>query len=131
MLISLLSMMAMAQDAGDIAAPPVQIRKNPACTCAAEAEQDLLTLRGLVVDAEITLAPDGRSPNERQATIFDIKPNNDSDVEGRTRIWHSTKKSNCGLTFDYGLQYSLIVRRTEEGALETDACLMPEAGSAS
>ncbi len=130
MLISLLSMMAMAQDAGDLAAPPIEIRRAPECTCPDEIDQDLLILRGLVVDAEITLAPDGRSPNERQATIFDIKPNNDFDIEGRTRIWHSTNESQCGLSFDYGLQYSLIVRRTEEGAIETDACLMPELDSA-
>ena len=130
MLISLLSMMAMAQDAGDLTSPPISIRKGPECTCPEEAGQEVLRLRGLVVDAEITLAPDGRSPNERQATIFDIKPNNQGDIEGRTRIWHSTKKSSCGLTFDYGLQYSLIVRRTEEDALETDACLMATKKSA-
>ncbi len=123
MLISLLSMMLL-QSAGDLAAPPIEIRKAKVCTCPDEMDENLLMLRGLVVDAEVTLAPDGRSPNERQATIFDIKPNNKVDIEGRTRIWHSTNKSQCGLTFDYGLQYSLIVRRTEEGDLETDACLM-------
>ncbi len=124
MLISLLSVVTLAQSASDLAAPPIQIRKAPECTCTDETPDGVLVLSGLVVDAELTLAEDGRSPNERQATIFDVSAANALNARGRTKIWHSTNPASCGLTFDYGLQYSVAVRRTENGALETDECLM-------
>lgn len=135
MLISLLSMMVMAQgaearSADALSTPPIQIRKTPECTCSDEIDDSALILQGLVVDAELRLGADGRSPDERQATIFDVKPANSLDIKGRTRIWHSTNSQQCGLTFDYGLQYSLAVRRTEDGAFETDACLMRSAQKA-
>lgn len=124
MLISFLAMLAMAQSAGDLGAPPPDVRKAPECRCPEAPEEAVLFLRGLVVDAEITVAPDGRSPNERQATIFTINPSADHDHKGRTRIWHTTKTESCGVTFDYGLQYLVAVRRTDDGDLETDECLM-------
>ncbi|MHA7872092.1 MAG: hypothetical protein ACX939_07070, partial [Hyphococcus sp.] len=107
---------------------PVEIRKPASCRCPETLEDGVLTLRGLVVDAELTVAADGRSANERQATIFNVSRSGDHDVQGRTRIWHSTIPANCGLTFDYGLQYTLFVRRNEDGTLETDQCLMRRAG---
>ena len=124
MLISFLAVLAMAQSAGDLGAPPPEVGKKPECRCPDTLEDGVLFLRGLVVDAEVTVAPDGRTPNERQATIFTINPSTDHDYKGRTRIWHTTKTESCGITFDYGLQYLLAVRRTEDGALETDECLM-------
>ena len=124
MLTSFLVVLALAQNTGDLGAPPVEIRKTPECRCPETLEDGALFLRGLVVDAEVTVAADGRSPNERQATIFTINPSADHDYKGRTRIWHTTKPESCGITFDYGLQYLLAVRRTEDGALETDECLM-------
>lgn len=124
MLTSFLAVLAMAQTAGDLGAPPPDVRKEPECRCPETPQDGVLFLRGLVVDAEVTVAPDGRSPNERQATIFTINPSADHDYKGRTRIWHTTKTESCGVTFDYGLQYLLAARRTEDGALETDACLM-------
>jgi len=124
MLTSFLAVLATAQTAGDLGAPPVDIRKAPECRCPEAPEEAVVFLRGLVVDAEITVAPDGRSPNERQATVFTINPSAEHDYKGRTRIWHTTRTESCGVTFDYGQQYVLPVRRTEDGALETDECLM-------
>ncbi len=75
-----------------------------------------------MVDAEVTLSADGLSPADRQATIFNVTSSS-TDIEGRTRIWHATKPSQCGVTFDYGKKYSVVARETAEG-FETDACLM-------
>lgn len=124
MLTSFLAVLALAQTAGDLGAPPPDVPKAPECRCPEAPEEAVVFLRGLVVDAEVTVAPDGRSPNERQATIFTITPSADHNYKGRTRIWHTTKTESCGITFDYGLQYLVAVRRTEDGALETDECLM-------
>ncbi len=117
-----------AQGGADyLAKPPVSIRKGPSCQCTDEIEDGVLTLIGIVVDAEITLAADGISANDRQATIFSINPSTANDYKGRTKIWHSSSKAQCGMTFNYGAKYKLTVRKTEDGALETDACLMRQA----
>lgn len=116
---------------GAIAAAP-ELKAPPsvraACPCPKEPEPGVMTLRGLVVDAELTLGPDGRSANDRQATIFDITPGNPYGVSGRTRIYHSTDTNKCGVLFDYGSKYLLRVRKTENGEFETDKCLMLCAG---
>ena len=109
-------------------APP-EVKEAPSvradCICAEEIAADVVILEGLVVDAEVTLGPDGRSPNERQATVFDIWRAQGAEISGRTRVWHSSNKKSCGIVFDYGRKYSLAVQRNAEtGDLETDACLM-------
>ncbi len=111
-------------DDGALGAPPI-LRKAPAatCTCSDARAPGIIILEGLIVDAEVTLAPDRLSINDRQATIMDVAKSND-DVKGRTRIWHTTSEKSCGVTFDYGRTYEVAVRRAEDGEFETDQCLM-------
>lgn len=93
------------------------------CTCPDTPEKPFAIVEGFVVDAEVSLAANGRSVNERQATIFDVK--NASRIEnGRTRIWHSSNTKKCGVTFDYGKKYKVALRKSKSGQLETDKCLM-------
>lgn len=111
-----------------LTAPPV-LRKVPVntCTCTGAREPGIIILEGLIVDAEVTLAPDRISINDRQATIMDVAKSSDG-VKGRTRIWHTTSEKSCGVTFDYGRTYEVAVRTTEDGEFETDQCLMRQAG---
>ncbi len=111
-----------------LTAPPV-LRKVPAttCTCSAAREPGIIILEGLIVDAEVTLAPDRISINDRQATIMEVVKSTE-DIKGRTRIWHTTSEKSCGVTFDYGRTYEIAVRTTEDGEFETDQCLMRQAG---
>lgn len=111
--------------AADVQFPEPSVRAP--CHCPDAMEPGLVYLEGLVVDAELTVAPDGRTPNDRQATVFDIKPGNAVGVSGRTRIFHSNNTNKCGVVFDYGKQYELVVRKTGDGQYETDKCLMPQA----
>ncbi|MEM8771823.1 MAG: hypothetical protein AAGD92_09275 [Pseudomonadota bacterium] len=114
-------LLAVAAAQSPVPLPP-QIRKPPekTCTCSGEAEPGLRQIEGFVVDAEVTLASDGRSANDRQATIF--APGSVGNAE-RIRVFHFTSAKNCGVTFDYGKKYTLTVRTLEDGALETDRCL--------
>ncbi len=107
-----------------LTAPPV-LRNIPAntCTCADAREPGIIILEGLIVDAEVTLAPDRISINDRQATIMDVVKSTE-DIKGRTHIWHTTSEKSCGVTFDYGRTYKVAVRRAEDGEFETDQCLM-------
>ncbi len=98
--------------------PPMQIQPRSKCSCPAEPEQEVLI--------QVTLAADGLSPADRQATIFNITRSGNHDLKGRTKIWHSTIRNQCGVTFDYGRKYKLSVRMIE-GAIDTDACLMRQA----
>jgi hypothetical protein len=151
MLAIVLSMLALGQGAGETAPcpddapqsvdflskPPIQIRKAPSCQCPETPEDGVLIIEGLVVDAEVTLAPGGLSVNDRQATIFNILTASEDGLKGRTKIWHSSNLAQCGVTFNYGAKYKLIVRRlkdddedsAKQGVLETDACLMRQSAA--
>jgi len=94
------------------------------CLCPAPVEGAIVRLEGLVVDAELTLGPDGRTANDRQATIFEIWRSDGAEVSGRTKVWHSADTEACGVIFDYGRKYQLAARKNEAGELETDACVM-------
>lgn len=110
-----------AQDADLTYAPP--IRKPPSdCTCPANVRSDVV-FSGYVVDAEMRLAADKLSVEDRMATVFDVKESNDGDVSGRTRVWHDVSEAKCGVSFDYGKKYTVAARRNDEGELETDQCL--------
>jgi hypothetical protein len=100
------------------------------CPCRDEIPADVLIVEGLVVDAEASLDPDRRAPNDRQATIFDIFRASRGDHSDRTKIWHSTNTNKCGVVFDYGRRYVVAARENEDGALETDKCLMRAAKAA-
>ena len=113
-----------SQTAQELSAPPTTVKKAQSCFCPSQIEADLVTMNGLVVGAEVTLAPDRLSTNERQATIFDIASADQSGINGRTKIWHVTSAAKCGVTFDYGKTYRVVARLTETGEYETDRCLM-------
>lgn len=95
------------------------------CRCPEEVESDFLIIEGLVVDARVSLAPDGRSANDRQVTFFNVV-REINEIEGRIPVWHSTDPAQCGVTFDYGKKYKVPVRKTIDDALETDQCLMKQ-----
>ncbi len=112
----------------DLTAPPKLNRARAIlCGCAKAAAPDFL-LTGLVVDAELVLGADKRSAADRQATIFNIlsamKNGEPIDTRGRTKIFHGTNINECGVAFDYGKQYMVYARKSEDGAYETDYCLM-------
>lgn len=117
-----------AQSGDETLTTAPEARKAPSvrakCTCPDETEAGVLILEGLVVDAELKLAADGRSPRPRQATIFDVSGENGKGVSGRTPVYHMTDKAACGVVFDYGKKYTLAVREDDAGEFETDACLM-------
>ena len=126
MLIAVLSAALFAQASPAELTEPPRLRQplTPQCACADEPQTDYVTLEGLVVDAEVTLAASGRAVNARQATIFEVARASEQDVRGRTRLWHTTIIEQCGVTFEYGRRYTVAARRTEAGDLETDECLM-------
>jgi hypothetical protein len=123
-LIFLISALGVQSADSALTAPPV-VRKVPAntCTCTGAREPGIIILEGLIVDAEVTLAPDRISINDRQATIMEVVKSTE-DIKGRTRIWHTTSEKSCGVRFDYGRTYKVAVRTTEDGEYETDQCLM-------
>lgn len=115
-------MAVMAQDIGDLTAPPVA-KKLSDCVCPADASPDV-TLSGYVIDAKVVLGADRRSVEDRMATIFDVKSSNTSSVSGRTPVWHHISDDACGVSFDYGKKYTVYARWGENKELETDSCLM-------
>lgn len=127
MLIAFLAAFAAAQvSPADLAAPPPLYPERPArpaCACSEETPANVTTIEGLVVDAEVTLGVDGRSVNDRQATIFEVARAVNPD--GRVKIWHSTIDAQCGVTFEYGRKYKIVARQAKNETLETDACLTP------
>lgn len=114
-----------AMQGGDLTAPPVLMDKTPACSCPAGSASDLV-LSGYVIDAKIIPGADLRSYEPRMATIFDVSSSSDKSVTGRTEVWHTFGEAACAVSFDYGKTYTVKARRTGEGELETDACLMGE-----
>ena len=118
---SVLLLVIAAQGADPYAAP--EIKKFSDCTCPADASADV-TLSGYVIDAKVILGADGRSVEDRMATIFDVKSSNDSSISGRTAVWHSIDEDSCGVSFDYGKKYTVRARWSDNEELETDACLM-------
>lgn len=115
----------------ETAAPPATKPLPSKCVCAQKimenAGEILVVVEGVVVDAQMTLSQDGRLANDRMATIFNLQQ--DSAIRGRTPIWHNVDPDNCGVRFDYGRSYKLIVRKLENGVLETDFCLLERRSS--
>ncbi|MEO1136355.1 MAG: hypothetical protein AAFW68_07065 [Pseudomonadota bacterium] len=120
-MLALLFMIAF-QNADPLTEPPA-LKDESACICPALKEKPDVTLSGHVVDARVILSADQRSVEDRMATIFDVKTS-DAGLTGRTAVWHDVSDAKCGVTFDYGKNYSVAARRGENGDLETDRCLM-------
>ncbi|MEO1250848.1 MAG: hypothetical protein AAFW81_00700 [Pseudomonadota bacterium] len=110
----------------DLTAPPDFERgQRILCGCA-KAQGPSFVVEGIVVDAELRLGPDGRSAADLQTTIFSLlSAPDEAGLDGeRVRVLHDSRADKCGVRFDYGKRYSVPVRRTDEGALETGYCLM-------
>ncbi len=108
-----------AQPGAELTAPPDFTRAQAIiCSCASAPAPETV-LEGLVVDAELTLRPDGLRANDRQATVFET-----ANAKDRFKVFHSTSQSACGVAFDYGKKYAIPVRTSDDGAYETDFCLM-------
>lgn len=118
---------AQAGSPGDLAAPPpLPMRDAPAirCACPAQEPVERIVFTGIVVDAELRVDASGRAVEPRQATVFRLIRADDPSLETPVKVWHPIESERCGLSFDYGRQYTLAARRTETGALETDQCLL-------
>lgn len=118
---------AQTGSSGDLAAPPPLPARNALavrCACPAEVPQERIVFTGIVMDAELRVDATGRAVEPRQATVFRLIRADDPSLESPVKVWHPVESERCGLSFDYGRQYTLVVRRTEKGALETDQCLL-------
>ncbi|MEZ5896404.1 MAG: hypothetical protein R3C40_02485 [Parvularculaceae bacterium] len=110
-------------DAPEIKQPP---KPDPYAKCVCE-EGDAATVMsfvGIVSDAQVLLGDDGRSPADRQATIFKVVKTIKGEVSNPAKVWHMTAPEKCGVTFDYGKRYDVAVIAVEDG-LETSWCLKP------
>ncbi len=107
-------------------APPAEIVYDPylECTCPETPPKGVIEISGLPKDAQLALAPDGRSVLREQTTIFSVLRSSSPDIKGEVGVWHSTNPKDCGVSYDYGRRYTVrIVRRNDR--LETDYCLAP------
>ncbi|MEO0695121.1 MAG: hypothetical protein AAFY84_03395 [Pseudomonadota bacterium] len=123
----ILFLLIAAQDPGlgpDFSARTQSIDPYLNCGCSARAERYDAEFLGTPSDAELRLGPDGLSVLPRQATIFTVSRSDDADIAGTVKVWHVTKPEDCGLTFDYGRQYTVRVKKASDG-LETSWCIDP------
>lgn len=94
------------------------------CVCEATGEAEVVRFRGAAVDAIVAVGPDGRTPQDRQATLFTLM----RPVKGLAapvKVWHLKNPHKCGVTFDYGKLYDVVAVKSGE-ELETSYCLMPK-----
>lgn len=106
--------------------PARQIDPYALCSCANADRSNLVSFTGIASDAQMILGADGRSAEERQATIFKVVKGKGADVSDPAKVWHVTNPAKCGVRFDYGKRYTVIAAKKENGELETSYCLMPK-----
>ena len=94
------------------------------CGCSEERKKWEFEFTGIVTDADLRLAPGGRSTLPRQGTIFDIVRSDKSDLGETIKVWHLTDPKSCGVSFAYGRRARVRVRSAEDG-WETDYCIDP------
>ncbi|MEZ5919790.1 MAG: hypothetical protein R3C60_00410 [Parvularculaceae bacterium] len=92
------------------------------CVCPDIDRTKIVRFSGYVSDAQLTIAPDGKSVLDRQATIFE-SVKSASDLGDRVKLWHNIKPEKCGLSFDYGKRYEIVATKIDD-RVETNACLM-------
>ena len=116
---------AVQADAADpsLTAPP-ELRSQ--CRCKSLDGAEAVTIRGFAIDGEIRVAENGRDPMPRQATVFRVLSANGVEAQTPFKVWHMTAPDQCGVTFDYGKLYVVVLRRSGE-EYETDQCLMRSA----
>ena len=94
------------------------------CVCETARNATLVRFRGSAQDAIVTVGPDGRKPEDRQATLFSlIRPV--AGLSSPVKVFHSTAPAKCGVSFDYGKIYDVVAVKSGD-ALETSYCLMPK-----
>jgi hypothetical protein len=131
MLLTLAASLFLAQQSAPDGPP--EVRELPKadpylrCRCSEDAEDDLISVTGVVKDARFTLAPGGKRVIDRQETIFEVIRASEAGIDGEVAIAHPIKPESCGVSFDYGRQYTVMVRKVE-GELETDWCIDPRRG---
>lgn len=106
--------------------PARRIDPYALCSCANADKSNLVSFTGIASDAQLTLGPDGRSADARQATIFRVVKGKSADVKDPAKVWHVTDPAKCGVKFDYGKRYMVTVVKKENGELETSYCVMPK-----
>lgn len=124
MIVEFLSAMLMQAPAGGDFRPARRIDPYALCACSQADERPRVAFTGYATDAELTLGEDGRSAEERQATIFRVTKGRSADVPELAKVWHVTDPAKCGVKFDYGKRYDVAAVKREDGALETDWCKM-------
>ena len=113
-----------ALQASSLAEPP-RVRAAPLkCVCEEQAEGEAISVRGSATDAIVLYDEKNREALPRQATLFRVF--RASGVEAKTpfKVWHVTDPDECGVAFDYGKVYDVVLRKVGE-EYETDLCLMP------
>ncbi len=111
-------------DAPEITEPP---KPDPyaKCVCEDVDAAAVISFVGIVSDAQVLLGKDGRSPADRQATIFRVVKTYKGEVSNPAKVWHMTAAEKCGVTFDYGKRYTVTAIAVGDG-LETNWCLGPK-----
>ena len=122
-------LLAVALQASSAPSAPPEIRDLPSkCVCESvdkTSEAEIVAFRGVVSGAEMRVDETGQNPLPRQTTLFRLIKFIEGEAETPVRVVHLTNSDDCGVTFDYGRQYTIRAKRVE-GVLETDQCLMPE-----
>ncbi len=106
--------------------PARQIDPYALCSCAGVDKSTVVSFTGIVSDAQMTLGPDGRTADARQATVFRVVKGKGADVPDPAKVWHVTDPAKCGVKFDYGKRYAVTALKKENGDLETSYCVMPK-----
>lgn len=95
------------------------------CVCAPNAKPADIEFEGVAVDAALVARLDGVGVEPRQATIFRVTRALKGEAKTPMKVWHLTSPQRCGVRFNYAASYR-VKARVKNGAIETDACLMPE-----
>ncbi len=96
------------------------------CSCKNVDTSSTIAFTGIASDAVMTLAPDGRSAEARQATVFRVLKGVSADVPETVKVYHLTNPEKCGVKFDYGKRYAVVAIKKANGELETSWCVMPK-----
>ena len=102
--------------------PPRDYSKPPPKCICGTTPKDVIVFKGIVEDAQVFLNADGTDVLRRQATIFRVTDPGKDKVPSPAKVWHVTNPDDCGLTFNYAKEYTVVARRVN-GELETNSCL--------
>ena len=127
-MIAALFIVSLVQTAPYAAPAPPEEPFKEVCVCPKTSTDDIVTIRGFAVDAELRLAPSGLETLPRQATVFRVLAADGIEAATPFKVWHLSGDQRCGVSFDYGKGYTVGLRRVGD-EYETDECLMARANS--